>query len=66
MPLKTNLNSAPYFDDFDQADNYYRTLFRPGVPVQARELSGMQSTLQDQIDKFGRHIFKEGSIVEGG
>jgi hypothetical protein len=66
MPIKTNLNSAPYFDDFDQADNYYKTLFRPSVPVQARELTSIQSTLQDQIDKFGRHIFKEGSIVEGG
>jgi hypothetical protein len=65
MPIKTNLNSAPYFDDFDQEDNYYKVLFRPSTAVQARELTGLQSMLQDQISKFGRHIFIEGSVIEG-
>jgi len=66
MPQETNLNVAPYFDDFDAKDEYYKTLFKPGYPVQARELTGMQSALQDQIEKFGSHIFKEGSSVTGG
>jgi hypothetical protein len=30
MAQKTNLNAAPYYDDFDKDKNYVRTLFRPG------------------------------------
>ena len=37
MSQQTNLNVAPYFDDFDAANDYHRVLFKPGVPVQARE-----------------------------
>lgn len=65
MPLETNFNAAPYFDDFNANNNYYRVLFKPAVAVQARELTQLQTILQDQIDKFGRHIFKDGSVVEG-
>lgn len=63
--LQTDLSRSPYFDDYNSDKNFYRVLYRPGVPVQTRELNQMQTILQDQIDKFGRHIFKEGSIVEG-
>ena len=63
--LTTNFNVDPYYDDFDETKNYYRTLFRPGLAVQARELTQIQSTIQNQIDRFGSHIFKEGSIVSG-
>ena len=66
MPQETNLNTAPYFDDFDPQNNYFKVLFKPGYPVQARELTTLQSTLQDQIEKFGNHIFKEGDSVTGG
>ena len=66
MPQETNLNVAPYFDDFDTQSNYCKILFKPGLPVQARELTGIQSVLQDQIEKFGKHIFKEGASVTGG
>ena len=65
MTLETNFDAAPYFDDYDANNNFHRILFRPGVAVQARELTQLQTILQDQIDKFGRHIFKDGSIVEG-
>lgn len=65
MPIETNLNRVPYFDDFDPNDNYYRILFRPGTAVQARELTQLQSIHQDQIEKFGKHVFVEGSIVDG-
>jgi hypothetical protein len=65
MTLENDLSSKPYFDDFDPSKNFYQVLYRPAVAVQARELNQMQSILQDQIDKFGRHIFKEGSVVEG-
>ena len=66
MPQKTNLNISPYYDDFDKADNFYKVLFKPGHPVQARELTGLQSVLQNQLESFGSHIFKEGSMVIPG
>ena len=63
MPQETNLNVSPYFDDFDPDKNYYRVLFKPGLPVQARELTSLQAILQDQVEQVGTHLFKEGSIV---
>jgi len=61
-----NLNVSPYFDDYDPEKDYLRVLFRPGFPVQARELTTLQSFLQTQINRFGEHVFKEGSKVTGG
>ena len=66
MPQKTNLNISPYYDDFSKDDNFYKILFKPGYPVQARELTGLQSLLQNQVESFGKHIFKEGSMVVPG
>lgn len=66
MPQQTNLNVNPYYDDFDPAKDYYRVLFKPGFPIQARELTTLQSILQNQLESFGSHIFKEGSIVVPG
>ena len=66
MPQNTNLNVSPYFDDFDSSKNFNRVLFKPGSPIQARELSTLQSILSGQIEKFGKHFFKEGSVVIPG
>jgi len=66
MPQETNLNVSPYFDDFDPSKGYHKVLFKPGYPVQARELTTLQSILQNQIEQFGNHIFKEGSVVIPG
>jgi len=66
MPAKTNFNVSPYFDDFQSTDDFYRVLFRPGFAVQARELTTLQTTLQNQIEQFGNHMFKEGTIVIPG
>ena len=66
MPQETNLNVSPYFDDFDANKNYYKVLFKPGYPIQARELTTLQSILQNQVEQFGNHIFKEGSVVIPG
>ena len=63
---KTDLNVSPYYDDFDTTDNFHRVLFRPGFAVQARELTTLQTILQDQIEKFGTHMFKEGAMVIPG
>ena len=66
MAQKTNLNVSPYYDDFNSEKNYYKVLFNPGRPVQARELTTSQSILQNQIESFGSHMFKEGSMVIPG
>jgi len=63
--LTTNFNISPYFDDYDNTKNFHRILFRPSVPVQARELTQLQTILQEQIRRFGDHIFKDGSVVAG-
>lgn len=64
--LTTDFNVSPWWDDYDQLNNYYRNLFRPGYAVQARELTQSQTMLQNQITRFGSHVFKEGSIVLPG
>ena len=66
MAQNTNLNVTPYYDDFDKAKNFYRVLFRPGFPIQARELTQSQSILQNQIENMGTHLFKDGSMVIPG
>jgi hypothetical protein len=66
MAQNTNLNISPYHDDFDAAKQFYKVLFNPGRPVQARELTTLQSLLQNQVETFGSHIFKEGSMVIPG
>ena len=74
MAIKT-YNQQPYVDDFAVQDqnfnnktaeekNFLRILFKPGVSVQVRELNQMQSILQNQIEKVGRGVFKEGPVPE--
>jgi len=66
MPLDTNFNVNPYYDDFNEDKKFLRTLFKPGFAVQARELTQIQTELQNQIERFGKHIFQNGSLVIGG
>lgn len=61
--MAVNLTTNPYYDDFDSTKNFYRILFKPGTPVQARELTQLQSIIQDQIKKFANHVFVDGSRV---
>ena len=66
-----DFNASPYWDDFEATNgalekNYMRILFRPGFAIQARELTQIQSIIQNQIKLFGDHIFKDGSPVLGG
>ena len=66
MAQEINLNVSPYFDDFDVNKDFYKVLFKPGLPIQARELTTMQSILQNQVEQVGTHLFKEGSCVIPG
>ena len=66
MPQKTNLNVEPFFDDFDSSKNFYKVLFRPGYSIQSRELTTLQSILQNQIENYGKFQFKQGELVIPG
>ena len=66
MPQKTNLNVNPYYEDFDASKNFYKILFRPGYSIQSRELTQVQSILQNQIESFGKYAFKQGELVIPG
>jgi len=58
--------SSTYKDDFRDSDNYHRILFNTGVGLQARELTQLQTILQNQITRFGNNVFKEGAVVDPG
>ena len=65
MPINTDLNVSPFFDDYTANSEYYRILFRPSVPVQARELTQIQSMMQNQIEQFASNFaYKSGDIVK--
>ena len=66
MAQKTDLNVSPYYDDFDTTDNFHRVLFRPGFAVQARELTQLQSILQNQIERHGQNVFRDGTVIIPG
>ena len=66
MPSPTDFNLSPYFDDFTESKKFHRVLFRPAFAVQARELTQSQTQLQNQIERFGDHVFKHGSMVIPG
>src|SRR6056300_360294 len=66
MPSPTDFNLTPYFDDFTESKKFHRVLFRPAFAVQARELTQSQSILQNQIERFGDHMFKQGAMVIPG
>lgn len=63
---KLNTNVSPIFDDFDESKNFHRILFNAGNTVQARELTQAQTILQSQIERLGKHLFTEGSMVVPG
>ena len=60
------MGNIPYYNDFEEDKKFLQILFKPGFPIQARELSQLQSILQNQVERFGNHIFKNGSVVIGG
>jgi hypothetical protein len=61
-----NFNQSPYYDDAQDEKSFYKILFKPSLGVQARELNQLQSLINRQIDIYGKHVFKEGSMVIPG
>ena len=66
MALDTDFNVNPYYDDYDEDKKFLRMLFKPGYAVQSRELTQLQTILQKQVERFGKSIYKDGSVVTGG
>lgn len=66
MPANSDFNLSPYYDDFTESKKFHRILFRPSRAVQARELTQSQTILQNQIERFGDHVFEKGAMVIPG
>jgi hypothetical protein len=62
----SNTFNEVYKDDFNADDNYHRILFNSGRPLQARELTQLQTIIQEELYRFGSHIFREGASVNAG
>lgn len=56
----------PYYDDYDENKKFLQILFRPSLAVQARELTQMQTILQNQISRIGSHFFDNGARIING
>lgn len=61
-----NYNVEPYYDDFNPNKNFHRILFKPGAAVQSRELTQVQTILQNQISSFASAIYSQNTPVSGG
>lgn len=64
--MALNFNIEPFYDDYSENKKFYRILFRPGYAVQARELTQLQTILQQQIKRHGDHMFKNGAMIIPG
>jgi hypothetical protein len=64
--FQKNTFATVYKDDFNDSANFYRILFNSGKALQARELTQMQTIIQEEVAKFARNIFKEGAAVRAG
>lgn len=58
--------STVYNDDWNDSDGYHKILFNSGRSLQARELTQLQTIIQEEITRFGKNIFKEGAAVSKG
>lgn len=62
-----NSFSSTYKDDWKDSDHYNRILFNPGRALQARELTQMQTIIQEGIRKFANNIYqKDGVPIKTG
>lgn len=64
--MALDFNIEPFFDDYSEDKKFHRILFRPGYAVQARELTQLQTILQQQIKRQGDHLFKNGAMIIPG
>jgi len=55
--------ASDYKDDWRDSDNYSRILFNPGRALQARELTQMQTIIQEQMKKFANNIYQKDGVA---
>ena len=64
--MATNLTSttflSEYNDDYRDSDHYHRVLFNNGRALQARELTQMQTIIQQELGRLSKFIVNEGAI----
>ena len=70
MSINKDLNIDPYYENFYDSANpqykqYNKVLFRPARAVQARELTQLQTILQEQVERFGSNVYQEGTVITG-
>ena len=63
--MAINLNVTPYYNDFSANKKFNRVVFKPGVAVQARELTQMQDYFYETIKDMGEFLFSEGATIRG-
>ena len=63
--VKNTTFQSTYKDDFIEEDNYHRVLFNSGKALQARELTQLQTIIQEEITRMGSNLFVEGGVVNG-
>ena len=66
MGTQLNLNTPPHYDDYNELSDYYQMLFNPGRPVQARELTGLQSMFQNKVSKLATRFLHDGDNIVPG
>ena len=64
--LTNSVFNTTYKDDFADSAGFHKILFNSGRALQARELTQLQTILQNQIQRFGDNVFKEGAVVKPG
>lgn len=64
-PYRHYASGEPYNDDFKIEKNYMKVLYRPGMAVQARELTQSQTYLNNQLAALGGYFFKDGTPIDG-
>ena len=62
----TNTFASDYKDDYDETKSFHRILFNNKKALQARELTQLQTIIQEGITRFGKNIFKEGAAISPG
>ena len=65
-PLLSNLNRDPYWNDYNPNSHYQDILFKAGLPIQARELNNLQSSIYNQIEELGSRFFRNGDHIANG
>ena len=63
----TDFNVSTYYDDFSEAKNFHRIFFKLAFVCTSKGTNTKSQTiLQNQIEKFGDHVFKTGAMFITG